>query len=161
MCCSVPRPPLEGRATVLAAAVAPLLCLNGAHLQQHRPPHLHSGLQMCPGKEGQAIWPSQDNQKPLAACCLVAQLSPTLCDPLDFGLSGSSVHEIFQAKILERVAIFLLRGIFPTQGQNPHLPCLLHCRQILYPLNHPGSPEGPWQYANRPFNRDNAKTNMF
>ena len=29
---------------------------------------------------------------------------------------------------------FLLQGIFPTQGSNPHLLCLLHCRQILYHL---------------------------
>ena len=26
----------------------------------------------------------------------------------------------------------LLHGIFPTQGSNPRLLCLLHCRQILY-----------------------------
>ena len=32
---------------------------------------------------------------------------------------------------------FLLQGIFPTQGSNPGL---LHCRQILYQLNHKGSP---------------------
>ena len=30
----------------------------------------------------------------------------------------------------------LLQGIFPTQGSNPGL---LHCRQILYGLNHQGS----------------------
>ena len=30
-----------------------------------------------------------------------------------------------------------LQGIFPTQGSNPRL---LHCRQILYPLSHLGSP---------------------
>ena len=29
-----------------------------------------------------------------------------------------------------------LQGIFPTQGSNPHLLCLLHCRQILYRLSH-------------------------
>ena len=34
----------------------------------------------------------------------------------------------------------LLQGIFPTQDLNPHLLCLLHCRQILYPLSHLGSP---------------------
>ena len=28
---------------------------------------------------------------------------------------------------------FLLQGIFPTQGSNPHP---LHCRRILYPLSH-------------------------
>ena len=31
----------------------------------------------------------------------------------------------------------LLQGIFPTQGSNPGL---LHCRQMLYPLSHQGSP---------------------
>ena len=31
---------------------------------------------------------------------------------------------------------FLLQGIFPTQGSNLYLLCLLHCRRILYPLSH-------------------------
>ena len=35
---------------------------------------------------------------------------------------------------------FLLQRIFPTQGSNLHLPCLLHFRWILYPLSHRGSP---------------------
>ena len=35
-------------------------------------------------------------------------------------------------------SLFLLHGIFPTQGSNPGLP---HCRQILYQLSHKGSPE--------------------
>ena len=34
-------------------------------------------------------------------------------------------------------SLFLLQGIFPTQGSNPGLP---HCRQILYQLSHRGSP---------------------
>ena len=33
--------------------------------------------------------------------------------------------------------LFLLQGIFPTQGSNPGLP---HCRWILYHLSHKGSP---------------------
>ena len=33
-----------------------------------------------------------------------------------------------------------LQEIFLTQRSNPHLFCLLHCRQILCPLNHWGSP---------------------
>ena len=36
---------------------------------------------------------------------LVSQLCPTLCDPMDYSLPGSSVHEILQARILEWVAI--------------------------------------------------------
>ena len=35
----------------------------------------------------------------------ITQLCPTLCDPMDCSLPGSSVHGIFQASILEWVAI--------------------------------------------------------
>ena len=41
---------------------------------------------------------------------LVAQSCPTLCDPLDCSLPGSSVHGIFQGRILEWVAISSSRG---------------------------------------------------
>ena len=37
--------------------------------------------------------------------CEVAQLCPILCDPVDYSLPGSSIHGIFQARILEWVAI--------------------------------------------------------
>ena len=40
----------------------------------------------------------------------VAQSCPTLCDPMDCKLSGSSVHGIFQARVLEWVAIAFSRG---------------------------------------------------
>ena len=46
---------------------------------------------------------------------LVAQLGPTLCDPMDCSPPGSSVHEIFQARILEWVAISISRGL-PDPG---------------------------------------------
>ena len=35
----------------------------------------------------------------------VAQLCQTLCDPMDCSLPGSSLHGIFQARVLEWVAI--------------------------------------------------------
>ena len=35
----------------------------------------------------------------------VAQFCPTLCDPMDCSLSGSFVHGIFQARVLEWGAI--------------------------------------------------------
>ena len=41
---------------------------------------------------------------------LVAQSSPTLCDPMDCSLPGSSVHGISQARILEWVAMPFSRG---------------------------------------------------
>ena len=40
----------------------------------------------------------------------VAQLCPTLCDPMDCSLPGSSVHGILQTRILEWVAIPFSRG---------------------------------------------------
>ena len=39
----------------------------------------------------------------------VTQLCPTLCDSVDYSLSGSSVHGIFQAGVLEWVAISFSR----------------------------------------------------
>ena len=35
----------------------------------------------------------------------VAQSCPTLSDPMDYSLSGSSIHGIFQARVLEWGAI--------------------------------------------------------
>ena len=40
----------------------------------------------------------------------VAQLCPTLCDPMDCSLPGFSVHGILQARLLEWVAISFSRG---------------------------------------------------
>ena len=67
----------------------------------------------------------------------VTQSCLTLCDPMDCSLPGSSVLGILQARVLEWVAVFLLQGIFLTQGTNPGIP---HCRQRLYHLSHQGSP---------------------
>ena len=46
----------------------------------------------------------------LPLCVLVTQLCPTLCNPMDCSPPGSSVHGIFQARILEWVAMPLSRG---------------------------------------------------
>ena len=55
----------------------------------------------------------------LCVCVLVAQSCPTLCDPINCSLPGSSLHGILQARILEEGCHFLFQGIFPTQGSNP------------------------------------------
>ena len=52
---------------------------------------------------------------------LVAQLCPTLWDHMACSLPGSSVHGIFQARILEWVAIFL-PGDLPDLGIKPISP---------------------------------------
>ena len=56
-----------------------------------------------------------------------------LCDPMDCSLLSSSIHGIFQARILV-CCHFLLQGIFPTQASNLALP---HCSlPTLYRLSH-------------------------
>ena len=61
--------------------------------------------------------------------CLVAQSCLTLCDPMDCSPLGSSVHGIFQARILEWIAISFSRASsWPTHGSNSHL---LHSRRIF------------------------------
>ena len=47
----------------------------------------------------------------------VAQLCPTLCNPMDCSPPGSLVHGIFQAWILEWVAISFSRGSFWPRDQ--------------------------------------------
>ena len=42
--------------------------------------------------------------------CSVTQLCPTLCDPKDCSLPGSSVHGMLQARTLEWIAKFSYRG---------------------------------------------------
>ena len=72
----------------------------------------------------------------LCCCCSAAQLCPTLCDPMDCSLPGSSVHPWdFPSKSTGVGCHFLLQGIFLTQGSNLGL---LHCRQMLYHLSHHG-----------------------
>ena len=69
-----------------------------------------------------------------AVLWLVTQSCPTLCNPMDCSLPGSSVHGDSAGK---NIGEGCLQGIFPTQGANT---CLLHCRQILDHLSHKGSP---------------------
>ena len=53
-------------------------------------PHAYTYIYMCP--------------------CWHAQLCLTVCSPMDYCLSGSSVHGILQARVLEWVAILFSRG---------------------------------------------------
>ena len=64
---------------------------------------------MIPGSERSS---GEWNGYPLQYSCLesereseVAQSCLTLCDPMDCSLPGSSTHGIFQARVLEWVAI--------------------------------------------------------
>ena len=60
--------------------------------------------------------------------CLADQSRLTLCNLIDWGLPGSSVHGIFQARILEWVAISYAWGSSQSRDQTC-ISCI--GRQIL------------------------------
>ena len=103
-----------------------MIWLNGCH-HRHLP-------QPYPG----GLFPS-------FVCGKLLQLCLTFCDPTDCSPRGSSVHGIFQANILEWVAMPSSRGSFrprnrtQTQGSNLSFLCLLH-----------------WQAGSLPLRRDNS-----
>ena len=86
--------------------------------------HLQVGQQI---KVGWKTFPQS------CCCCFVTRSCPALCDPMDCSLPGSSLHGIFQARILEWLAIPFSRGP-PWARDQTH--ALLHCKQILYHLSY-------------------------
>ena len=97
----------------------------------------------------------------------VAQLYPTLCNPMDCSLPGSSVHGILQARILDCIAITYSRGFSRPNDQTwspalqtdgffttepPEKPCVIitdsqrkrvdnvlpeACKSLTWSLSHP------------------------
>ena len=72
-----------------------------------------------------------------AVLCLVSQLGPTLCNPMNFSPLGTSVRGESPGENIREGCHGLLHVIFPTQGLNPGPP---YCRWILYQLSQQGSP---------------------
>ena len=72
--------------------------------------------------------------------CVCAKSCLTLCDPMDCSLPGSSVLGIFQARILEWVAISFFRASSWPRDQT-HISCI--GRRILY---HWATREAPRYY---------------
>ena len=74
--------------------------------------------------------------KSIGPLVLVAQLYPSLCNPMDCNLPGSSVHEIFQARILEYSSIPFPEDL-PNLGIKPGSPKL---QAESLPSEPPGKP---------------------
>ena len=71
------------------------------------------------------------------------QSCPSLCNSVNCRPSGSFVHVILQARILQWhywSCHFFLQGIFLTQGSNPRLSHLLHWQAGSLPLVPLGKP---------------------
>ena len=75
--------------------------------------------------------------------CSVAQLCLPFCDPMDCSSPSSSVHGIFQARILECVAIYSFRGSSQTRDWTPVSCFSLHWQADYLLLSHLGSSVHP------------------
>ena len=73
----------------------------------------------------------------LKAAVFPSRLIPR--DAVDCNQPVSSAHGIAQSRILEWVSYFLLQGIFPTPGLNPHV---LHLQADFFNFEPPGKPSG-------------------
>ena len=81
-------------------------------------------------------FPEPQKLSGVCICAKLLQSCLTLCNPMGCNPPGSSVHGIFQAKILGWVAHLLLQGISSllTQVSNPHLLLLLNRQVHSLPL---------------------------
>ena len=78
-------------------------------------------------------WATELNWTKLKLCL-------TLCYPMDCSPPGSSVHRDSPGKNIGMGCHALLQGIFPTQGSNLCLLCLLHWQLGSLPLGPPCKP---------------------
>ena len=75
----------------------------------------------------------------ICVCAKLLQSCPTLCNPMDCSLPGSSIHGILQARILEWVVMPSSRGSSQPRDQTC-VSCLLHWQAGYLPLVPPGRP---------------------
>ena len=72
--------------------------------------------------------------------CVIAQSCPTLCDPMDCSLWGSFVHGMFQARVLEWVAISFSKVSPSVQSSViqscPTLCDPMNCTMAGLPVHH-------------------------
>ena len=89
---------------------------------------------LCPSRMSKRWWAllsacSSPSSRATCCYCLIPKSFLTLCDPRDCSPPGSSVHRIFQARILEWVAISFSRGS-SWSWDGTQVSCI--GRQILY-----------------------------
>ena len=80
--------------------------------------------------------------------CLNPHSCPTLCNPMDCNLPGSSIHGIFQSKILKQIAISFSRGFSQPRDQThvSFVSCLASYAQV--PTEPPRKPSPTGLNAN-------------
>ena len=131
-------PPLPGCAWLLRGqgqthppTPTPLYTPAPTHTHTHKPAaqlcvgQVTTRLRMQPTRIQLLCTPPGRGCNTIRLCvCVFSHFSHVwLCDPMGHSLPGSSVHEVFPARILEWVAISFSRGAsWPTRG-SPHFWC--------------------------------------
>ena len=87
-------------------------------------------------------WADTWNQKKWCMCVLSLQPCLTLCKPMDCSSPGSSIHRIFQARILEWVDMPSSKGTSSPRGWT-HIFCYSCIAGGFLPLSHWGSTSLP------------------
>ena len=90
----------------------------------------------APNAKGPDSIPGQGTRSHMHACS-VAQLCKTVCNPMDCSQSGSSVHGIFLARILEWVAIFSWRRSSRPRDRT----CISYIAGGFFTMELPRSPD--------------------
>ena len=106
---SLPGHPCLGARHVHEDTLDPPLNPSTRHTSWATSANATEGRRINPSEFHLTSWSDAQNLR----CCIVAKSCPTLCDPMDCKLPGSSVHGILRARILEWVAI-------PSPGDLPH-----------------------------------------
>ena len=101
-----------------------LLYFKGQHRKSKKTTH-RMGTKSCKW----FMWSGHGAGKLLLLLCVVVHPQCCLRGPIDCSPPGSSVHGVFQATMLEWVAMSSSQGSSLTHRLSPDL---LHCRQILY-----------------------------
>ena len=73
-------------------------------------------------------------------CWSITQLYLTLCDPMNCSLPGSSVHGIFQARMLEYFVISSSRGCSQSKNRT-HVSCVSCMAGRFFTTEPPGNPQ--------------------
>ena len=86
-----------------------------------------------------SLLPSKQGTQFCVCECLVTQSCPTLCDPIDCSLPGSSVHADSPGKNTGMGFLALLQGDIPNPGIKPRSPALQADSLLTEPTGKPNS----------------------
>ena len=92
-------------------------------------------------REKKSFLKKKNKVERFACVCSVAQSCPTLCGAMHYSQLGFSVHGVFQARILDWVAISYCKGSSQPRDRTCISYVYLHWQVDSLPLAPPGKPQ--------------------